>query len=463
MKPKIAILAPKHFCDYLKKMSTFYHMDFEEKCELSYHEFELFAELSGLYEQIWDQYDGFCVAGNFTKQIILQKGKSKLKPLESISARSTEYYKAFFELLKQNRETDLSRVFIDTYLWGGDKVPKTVEEFTKTDWLLVDLRNVLLSEMSIEEIMNIEKRALKKAKTLWDENAADLILCRQTTIYPLLKEAGIPCSFVYPSADGLLDALSLLIGKIRLNQAEAELPAVIYVTSDELQKDVMSGISTNHLNLQKAILEFDQSNTTGFVTKQAMNGYEIYTTKQVVKNITENFTVCQLQKFILSRLGMNVQIGYGIGQTVMRARYNALEACTVAKRGNDSYLMTADGSLIGPLDEKNVLKVSGNVNVRVLTAAKQSKLSISTIQRIISVTELLGTDELTVQELSQALQVTVANANRFMNALVKSGFAEITSEKKSYSKGRPSRVYKLLLNKTPELSEETETNHQEMP
>lgn len=62
----------------------------------------------------------------------------------------------------------------------------------------------------------------------------------------------------------------------------------------------------------------------------------------------------------------------------------------------------------------------------------------------LSVTEMLGTKELTTLDLASSLQVTAANANRFLNALLKSGYAEIVSEKKSYSKGRPSRIYKIL-------------------
>ena len=452
MKPKIAILAPEHFNQFLKEMLQFFHIDYKDKCELSFHGFSRLKDIPALYDELCDQYDGFCVAGNFTRKIILETAQEKRKPVQSISARSTEYFKAFFHLLNEKRDTDLSRVIIDTYLWGGEKVPKTVQDFIQTDWLLRDLRDTLLSEISLEQILHIEETVLQNAEKLMKDGQADLILCRQSTSYPFLKEAGIPCSFVYPAADSVIDAISLLIGRIRLQQIEEEMPAVIYITSEALQKDVLSGINSNNLELQKLILEFDQANTAGFVIKQSVNGYEIYTTKQIVKKITEDFTACQLRKFILSRSGMEVQIGYGLGQTVMRARLNALEACTAARHGNESYLMTADGSLIGPLDSRNVLRIAGSMDQNILDAAKKSKLSISTIQRILSVTELLGKKELTTQELSSALQVTVANANRFMNALEKNGFAEILTEKKSYSKGRPSRVYRILLGEAGQSS-----------
>lgn len=62
-----------------------------------------------------------------------------------------------------------------------------------------------------------------------------------------------------------------------------------------------------------------------------------------------------------------------------------------------------------------------------------------------SALELIGSREITTQELAGALQITAANTNRFLNALQQNGFAQIVGEKKSLMKGRPSRIYRLEL------------------
>lgn len=451
-KSKIAILAPEHFCRYLEETSAFYHVNFSNACEIEYHQFSYFRELPQLYESLQDQYDGFCVAGNFTEKVIEKSLNEVRKPLQSIAARSVEYYKAFFQLLRKKRDIDLDRVIIDTYLWGGKRVPRSVEDFMQFDRLLNSFRDELLTDTSVEQIMQTEELMLSRARELMEKGEADWILCRQATSYPLLLKEGIPCSYVYPAVDSIVDSISLLLGKISINQLEEELPAVIYITSEELQKGGMNDISTVNLNLQKAILEYDQQNTLGFVIKQGLTGYEIYTTKQVIRMMTDQFTSCHLRQFIMTQTGMKVQIGYGISQTVMRARANAMEAYAAAKHNDESYLMTADHSLVGPLSAQKVLSIPGITKDYVKDVAGQTGLSASTIQRIISVTELLGTNEITTQDLASTLQVTVANANRFMNALLKGGFAEVTAEKKSYSKGRPSRVYRILLSERDRLS-----------
>ena len=46
------------------------------------------------------------------------------------------------------------------------------------------------------------------------------------------------------------------------------------------------------MNLQKCLLDFNRENTTGFLLKKTLQGFEIYTTQQVLERITEHFTVC---------------------------------------------------------------------------------------------------------------------------------------------------------------------------
>lgn len=445
MKHKIAILAPNHFCNYLQSMLDFYHLDFSEKCELHFYTYEHQTELTPLYESLYDEMDGFCVTGNFSVHILRTLASCPLKPLQSVAAKSSEFFKEFFRLLNENRDLDLNRIVIDTFLWSGETSSKTIQDFISTDQRLVDVREKILNHMQIHEIVNAENLVLEKAVKLWEKKEIDHIVCRLASAYPLLQANNIPCSFAYPASDTVVDAIELLTNQISLSEIEKGLPAVICITSEELQKDVISGLNINNLNLQQAILEFDRTYTTGFVFKQSSNGFEIYTTKQIVQNITQHFTCCSLAEYILSHFNIQAQIGYGVGHDVMKARYNALEACSIAQRQKGSYLILSDSTLIGPLNSQNVLNISTETSTSTLIAAEKSGLALSTIQRILSVEKLLGTNELTTQDLASSLQVTVANANRFMNALVKGGCAQVISQKKSHSKGRPSRIYRILI------------------
>lgn len=447
MKPKVALLSSKHFCNYIKQLISFYNLKLEEECSIDFYEYDNISEISQIYISIEDKYHGFCVTGNSNKKILEEVKRDCQKPIACICTHSAEYYKEFFNLLNKNRSIDLSRVIIDSFLLFGDKVAYSVNDFISSNQRLAVLRSKLVSELTVEDLKKSEEVILSNALNLWHDKKIDYVVCSFTSPFSKLEKAGIPCSFVYPSSDTIVDTFNLLLRDIRLEQMKEDFPSVIYITTLYSKENDIVGINEKSVNLQKCILEFDQEFTTGFVINPSINGYEIYTTYNKIKNITDSFSNCNLQKYIFSHLGINIVIGYGVGHNLMNARRNALKACELSNEDNKSYLIMHNGSIIGPLDSQAVLKLDGNISDNILAASHKSKLSVSTIQRILSVTELLGTDKLTTQDLASSLNVTVANANRFLNALLKSGLAEILSEKKSYSKGRPSRIYHITFTK----------------
>lgn len=449
MKPRIAFLSAPHYCGHIKQLIQYYNFNIDELCTLDFYEYNLTADLQALYRRLYDQYDGFCLTGIFSKEIIIQIKDLPEKPVQTIYAHSLEYYKEFFNLVNENRSIDFKRVVTDFSLWFDKHIPlpipANVEEFISINRRFVDLQTQLLGYVSTDEIFCAEKNIVKNAAALIEDGKADHIVCRFSTAYQLLREKGIPCSYVYPAIDTLIDTLQLLISDIRLAQMNSDLPAVLYITSDALLSDELNSINSSNLSIQQSLLEFDQENTAGLVIRQAPHSYEIYTTQQIVKNITDNFSNCRLKTFVFTRTGIEVQVGYGIGANVMKARNNASAASRIARRNKKSYLIDQDETLTGPLEMSDSTDETKEVPSSVMEAARSSRLSLTTIQRILSVTEMLGTKELTTQDLASSLQVTAANANRFLNSLLKSGYAEITSEKKSFSKGRPSRIYKILL------------------
>ena len=267
-------------------------------CDITPLEYERMAELPGIYQAHHDQFDGFVVTGNIAKEVILRGRGDDDKPLHSISGLSVEYYQEFFRLIRENRSIDFSRVMLDSGLWVPGRGPQSVEEFLQRR-LAVEKKQVKLARsLSMEPLERAEQIIWDNARRCLDRGELDLVVCRFSTAYQVLRQAGIPCSFVYPDPDNIVDTLTLLLQDIKLEHLSGGLPAVIL-------------------------------------------------------------------------------------------------------------------------------------------------LSAPTIQRIASVSQLLGSAELTTQELASAMQVTVANANRFLNALVKSGQAHIATEKRSASKGRPRRVYHL--------------------
>ena len=445
-KLKIAMLAPAYFCEAVKEIDARYHTGISQKYDLHYLVCEDREKMRKVYEENCEEMDGFCVAGDFTKRMLIQLlGRATKRPIESLLARSSEYYQEFFRLIDRDRSLDLSRVFIDAAFWGGSSVPRTAADFVRGNRMLGEIRSELLDKMTVEAIQNMDRLILERATEVYENGEADIFVCRAANAYPLLKEAGLPCSFVYPSADTIVSTLKLLASHISLRRLADDLPAAVCIRAAARGAGVLESIDTDSLDIQKAIFEYDRERLAGFVIRQIPGGCEVYTTRQMLRRMTEDQTSCELRRFITERFGVQVCIGYGFGQTITDARGHAYEACEISEKRGGSFLMADDGTLIGPLDEGATLSVGGSPSEGCVTAAQETGLSITTIQRIFSVTQVLGRDEMTTQELAAALKVTVANANRFLNALERAGFAKVISAKKSYSKGRPSRIYKLLI------------------
>ena len=413
------------------------------EAEITPLEYRRMAELPEIYRAHREAFDGFCITGSVAREIILRTRAGDSKPLASLSGRTVEYYQEFFRLISENRAIDFSRVLLDSYLWLGGSGPRTVADFLQRRFPIEKKQAAVTATLPMERLEQAEELILDGARRLFAQGGLDLVVCRFSTAYQVLQAAGLPCSFVYPDPDNILDTFTLLLRDIKLDQLSDNLPAVIFLTSPLFQEGLLSDVSADSVGLQKCLLEFDQEYTTGFVIKRAAGGLELYTTQQVARRITDNFTACQLRTYMFSRLGLELNIGYGIGRDIMRAREHALDACAASQRSGQSCAVTQDGCLIGPMDTPSSHLQPAELSPRAVQAADRSGLSGSTIQRIASVSQLLGSNDLTTQELANSLQVTVANANRFLNALVKGGQAHIAAEKRGASKGRPRRVYHL--------------------
>ncbi|HGS9412198.1 TPA: hypothetical protein ACMU8K_003326, partial [Clostridioides difficile] len=197
----------------------------------------------------------------------------------------------------------------------------------------------------------------------------------------------------------------------------------------------------------KILNSIKKDKLTDFIIEKNSNSFKIFTKCETIKSLTKNFTACYIKKSIENSTNIKVCVGYGIGNDIKQAMSSAISANKESKINplNYSFLVNENYETIGPLLCDKLLTVSNKVTPHINTIAKSSKLSTLTIQKIISVTEILQRDEVTPKELSSCLNVTVRTANRFLSSLLKSGNATILYEKQNSTKGRPERVYKLFI------------------
>ena len=109
-----------------------------------------------------------------------------------------------------------------------------------------------------------------------------------------------------------------------------------------------------------------------------------------------------------------------------------------------SCIMDEKKNVKGPLNG-DVIEMRGDMSDQAYAMAEKCKLSTLTMQKLMSIIKMKGSNRLTTQELAERLGVTVRNANRILNNLEKGGAAEIVHTLSVTSKGRPVKVYELNL------------------
>lgn len=440
MNPRIALFSTQKHIDYLKTLNF---ADIE--CDLSFIVYRKWKDLPSIYLSARDDFDGFCTTGFYTNTILRDLDDKNTKPLQAIMVRSAEYYKEFFKILNSNRNADLSRVILDFSLIENQQ-PLSIEDYIKSNIVVEKQRFELYENYSVEQMKQASLLIVQKAKELYENNEMDLLILRHSSLVEDVENENIPYTFVYPEADNVYDTLNLLINEIKFKKMDNALPGVIYVSCDDLNRVSMNEVSEVSIDIQRVLLDFNRKNMTGFLIQKCPSGFEIFTSRHMIHKITAGFASCSLTKALYGALGLKAYVGYGIGKELVMAKTNADKALKLSRMKKCGYLV---------MEESNPIELSGSsmeaggpaseINKQALYAAKKSGLSISTINRVLSVLDIMGTNEITTYELANALQVTIANANRFMNALEKAELAKVISKKNALGKGRPSRVFRISI------------------
>jgi len=296
----------------------------------------------------------------------------------------------------------------------------------------------------LDEFNNFEEMIERNAVDLWEKGRMDMLVCRVASVATAIEKHGIPYALIFPERHRVAEAIENLINLVRIYKQKEGLPAsiMVYTVGDNPME--YHEISSESIRVQKALLEFGKNYASSFSIRFITKGYEILTSHAIAQRITDDFTFCQLGHYLFSSVGAAFNIGYGIGQNISSARQNALIAEKTAVETGISCVVNEDGALI-PLQTKPVADSNSAKGKPAAYLSEKTGLSPITLKRISSALHFLGKSEVTNHELATALQVTVANANRFLNTLVLSGYATILTTKKSAQKGRPSRIYRIAL------------------
>ncbi|MEG0774200.1 hypothetical protein [Clostridium sp.] len=437
MTTKIAIITTKFLHHFIEEMLGKMQLE----CDFQILEYTGFNNISEIYTSLEDEVDGFMVSANVAQFAIEKSVKSPKKPIVWFGSDLVGLYQLLLELFIKNRNLDINRVIMD-FLIPIRENTTCAEMVGKENLTFIenDMKK-WLKNSTIQDLHSLEKDTTKKIITLWHQGKIDLSICFYSSIMPILQENGVPCIFAYPTLEHIKECINTLLSTIKINQMRENLPVVISVSKQGNKNTDDSDIDT--VSLQKCLLDFNKENMTDFLIQKSNDGFDVYTSLRITNHITHFLEDCQLRRYLEEHLTFKVCIGYGIGNNIIEAKNNASDAKKEAILTDNSFIMDEKHNLIGPLNTEHFLVITSEITPEIHKIAEQSKLSSLTIQKLASIIKIMGTSQLTTQDLAARLSVTVRNANRILSNLEKSGFASILYNKSSNSKGRPIKVYEI--------------------
>lgn len=438
MSEKIIVITTKELRRYFEE--TFEKI--KPSCEIEIHEYDNFKNITAIYSSLEDKADGFIISGTTAKEVINKSCKDIKKPMLSVGMDFLVLYRMLLNLKIENNNLNLNRIIVDFFVHFEEKL--SLVDFirdTNAEQNLKVLFDKWSNNTSLEELYSLEEHIIEKISSLWTDKKIDLVVCVYSSIVPKLRDMGIPCVYAYPSIENILNITNTLLHEIKINQLSGNLPAVISIRPQEAKSMDIS--EWKMVSLHKCLLDYKHNEITDFLIQREKDEFFIITNFHNSKEITDSENY-KLEDFLEKSLDFKIDIGYGIGHSITQAKNNAINAKKEATIHGKSFLIDENNNLIGPLKSDNVLKVSNEVTPHIQQIAKKAQLSTLTIQKLISIMNLMDIKEMTSQDIVSHMGVTIRNANRIISNLEKNGLAYESHERSTNTKGRPLKVYHFL-------------------
>src|SRR5699024_7049993 len=241
----------------------------------------------------------------------------------------------------------------------------------------------------------------------------------------------------HPSADSMVRQLDLLIQNIKLHQLEERQLAVGKVKLvDELNNNHF-----NYISLNNALLEFNQQFNNLLLINPDKFDFEILITIQSLRDITNNFTSCQLSSYLKNELPFNVKVSWGVNSELNYSRMDALDAMKRVMENNneENVILKYFGEYIA-LNEIPTTNSPDFISNKVYQLSDFLGVSSEQFKEILSIKQNI----ITAKIIAEKLNLTTRSANRLLNKLArKKAVVEITNE--NYTVGRPERKFQLTI------------------
>ena len=396
---KLAILTPKNSYEKIKKSLK------DIECEVKYIFYNNLYDLENLYLKNAQKYDGIITSGPIGYEII-KNSVELLTPLYHFDISKGDLYKYLFNILKENPKIDFSRVYIDFIspekkeYWFQDIFKKEEEPI---------FYKITFSNKNLYETLKNNYTNLKNNKKM------DIVLTRISNMVEFLKNEKISFDFLFPSEENIKNTVLEVIKDIKILKSEKKQISFGKLLLNEVSADIEEEIHSISKNCIVKILD---------KSIEILMIYEDFINSNIALNLKK-------------KLKMNFFSGWGKGNNINEARYNAEKAYKKSKETNFEvvYLVSTNSEIIlSEIDDEK------KKNIEIIEKLKELNITKQNSEKLIEL--FRSKEKVSCASLATYLDISERTANRLLLKLEENNLA--ISNLIKISRGRPKKLYQLL-------------------
>ena len=396
---KLAILTPKNSYEKIKKSLK------DIECEVKYIFYNNLYDLENLYLKNAQKYDGIITSGPIGYEII-KNSVELLTPLYHFDISKGDLYKYLFNILKENPKIDFSRVYIDFIspekkeYWFQDIFKKEEEPI---------FYKINFSNKNLYETLKNNYTNLKNNKKM------DIVLTRISNMVEFLKNEKISFDFLFPSEENIKNTVLEVIKDIKILKSEKKQIIFGKLLLNEISADIEEEIHSISKNCIVKILD---------KSIEILMIYEDFINSNIALNLKK-------------KLKMNFFSGWGKGNNINEARYNAEKAYKKSKETNFEvvYLVSTNSKIIlSEIDDEK------KKNIEIIEKLKELNITKQNSEKLIEL--FRSKEKVSCASLATYLDISERTANRLLLKLEENNLA--ISNLIKISRGRPKKIYQLL-------------------
>ena len=396
---KLAILTPKNSYEKIKKSLK------DIECEVKYIFYNNLYDLENLYLKNAQKYDGIITSGPIGYEII-KNSVELLTPLYHFDISKGDLYKYLFNILKENPKIDFSRVYID-FISPEKKEYWFQDIFRKEEEPI--FYKINFSNKNLYETLKNNYTNLKNNKKI------DIVLTRISNMVEFLKNEKISFDFLFPSEENIKNTVLEVIKDIKILKSEKKQIIFGKLLLNEISADIEEEIHSISKNCIVKILD---------KSIEILMIYEDFINSNIALNLKK-------------KLKMNFFSGWGKGNNINEARYNAEKAYKKSKETNFEvvYLVSTNSEIIlSEIDDEK------KKNIEIIEKLKELNITKQNSEKLIEL--FRSKEKVSCASLATYLDISERTANRLLLKLEENNLA--ISNLIKISRGRPKKLYQLL-------------------